>query len=421
MTEETLPAPGPSFVARWLAAMRRSCVKRWRQWSEWWRMLARLQPYVRRRSGRLVLSLGFGLGYTVFGLMEPWVMKLLFDNVLLHRPLPSFLAPIVKGSPDGRMRLLGVLTVGIVVLAVLRGLFYYYQKLLATRVGQEVSADLRLDLYRHLQSLSFSFHARRRTGDMLARLTSDIKLLRDIFISLPLAISSELFFAVGMVVVMFFMDWSLTLVALAVLPCIAAVLRAYQGPMKQAMRRQRDREGEIATIAAEVLGAIKVVQGFQREGYEVGRFTAENKRSLRTGLKASRLEAKLHWYSEVAVAVMTAVVLGVAAHRVLTGSLSPGGLLVFVTYLRAFSRPLRRVSSMAERAARGTVAGERVLEMLEVEPAVRDLHGAVPAFRFRGEIVFEEVSFSHRRSAAALTDIQLHLRAGERVALVGPT
>src|SRR6185369_6938114 len=180
---------------------------------------------------------------------------------------------------------------------------------------------------------------------------------------------------------------------------IAVVLRAYQGPMKQAMRRQRERDGQMATIAAEVLGAIKVVQGFQREEYEVEKFTVQNKRSLRTGLKSSRLEAKLHWYSEVAVAVVTAVVLGIAADRVMAGTLTPGGLLVFVTYLRAFNRPLRRVSSMAERAARGTVAGERVLEMLEVKPAVRDLPGAVPASRFRGEIVFDDVSFSHRRTA----------------------
>jgi ABC-type multidrug transport system fused ATPase/permease subunit len=391
-------------------------------------MLRRLSPYARRTRKRLALSLAFGLCYTVLGLLEPWVLKLLFDNVLLKHPLSPFLAGLLGQVTDHRLRLLWFIIVSIVGLAALRGLFYYYQKLLAARVGQEVSAELRLDLYRHLHQLSFSFHDRRRTGDLLARLTSDIKLLRDIFIALPLAVSSELFLTLGMVTVMFFMDWSLTLAALAVLPCIAVVLRAYQGPMKQAMRRQRERDGQMATIAAEVLGAIKVVQGFQREEYEVEKFTVENKRSLRTGLKSSRLEAKLHWYSEVAVAVVTAVVLGIAALRVMHGTLTPGGLLVFVTYLRAFNRPLRRVSSMAERAARGTVAGERVLEMLEVKPAVRDLPGAVPAFRFRGEILFEDVSFSHRRpanqaihSGAALDGIQLQLHAGERVAVVGPT
>jgi ABC-type multidrug transport system fused ATPase/permease subunit len=280
---------------------------------------------------------------------------------------------------------------------------------------------MRLDLYGHLQQLSFRFHDRRRTGDMITRLTSDIRFLRDVFISLPLAMMSELFLVAGMLVVMFLMDWSLTLLALVTLPGLALMLRMYQRPMRKAIRRQREREGEIASIATEVLGAIKVVQGFRREQHEIDRFSVTNKRSLRTGLKAARLEAKLRWSAEVTVAIVTAVVIGVAARRVLTGALSPGDLIVFVSYLRTFNRPLRRVSRMAERAARGAVAGERVLKMLQIEPGVRDAKDAVAGGRLRGEIRFERASMSHRKNVPVLSEIDLTIESGERVALVGPT
>jgi ABC-type multidrug transport system fused ATPase/permease subunit len=111
----------------------------------------------------------------------------------------------------------------------------------------------------------------------------------------------------------------------------------------------------------------------------------------------------------------------VAARRVLAGALTPGDLLVFASYLRTFNRPLRRVSSMAERSARGTAAGERVLEMLEIEPAVRDLPGAADVPRLDGEIVFEEVSLAHRKGAPVLSGVDLRIGRGERVAIVGPT
>jgi ABC-type multidrug transport system fused ATPase/permease subunit len=369
----------------------------------------------------LLLSLFLGIGYSLAGLLEPWSLKIVIDNVLLNKKLSHFLAFFFPAGGDHRLPLLYAMMALIVLLAVARGFLYYYQKLLAARVGNEVGADIRLDLYSHLHHLSFNFHDRRRTGDMLTRLTSDIKLLRDIFISLPLTMTSDLLLVMGMIGVMFYMDWSLTLMALAILPSLGIMLRIYQGPLKAAARRQRDREGDVATIASEVLGAIKVVQGFQRERYEIDRFTVENKRSLRTGMKAARLEAKLHWYTEVAVAGVTALVVGVAAKRVMAGLFSLGDLTVFLRYLSTFTKPLRRVSNMAERSTRGAVAGERVLEMMEIEPMVRDLPGAIAAPRFEGEILFEGVSFSHLKSAAVLTDIHLEIRRGERMAIVGPT
>ncbi len=224
-----------------------------------------------------------------------------------------------------------------------------------------------------------------------------------------------------MIAVLLVMDWSLTLIALTVLPALALIVGTYQRPMKKAIRRQREREGAMATIASEVLGAIKVVQGFRREDHEVSRFRAESKRSVRVGLKASRLEAKLRWYSEVAVAVMTALVLSVAVRRVLSGALSPGTLIVFVSYLRAMSRPLRQISRMTERSARGTSAGERVVAILDTERTVKDWPGAVTAPRFEGAVHFDRVSLEYRLNKPVFRDIELVIEPGERIAIVGAT
>ncbi|HET9235540.1 MAG TPA: ABC transporter ATP-binding protein, partial [Candidatus Eisenbacteria bacterium] len=317
--------------------------------------------------------------------------------------------------------LLNVLLVTLLFLATGRGLVYYIQKLLSARVGQSVAADLRLDLYRHLQFLSFRFHDRRRTGDLIARLIGDIRYLRDIFVSMPITLAEEVFLMAGMAVVMFFMDWQLTLLALIALPSVGIFLRMYQKPMRAAILRQREREGEIASMASEALGAIKVVQGFGREKQEIDRFSAENKRSLRTGLKASRLEAKLRWTSEITVALVTALVLWVAVRRALSGALSPGDLIVFVAYMRTFSRPIRRVSGMAERAARGAAAGQRIFRLLDTEPIVRDLPDARRIARLGGSIAFEHVTMRYGNGEPVLQDINLRIERGERVAVLGRT
>ena len=392
-----------------------------RGWQHWRREAARLAPYVRPRTGRLVLSGAFGLGYTTMRLLEPWIMALVIDHVVLDRPLPRFLSVLPEWARSGRLTLLYVLVAGLLAIALVRGVLYYYHRLLAARVGQEVTADLRLDLYAHLQHLSFAFHDRRRTGDVLTRLTSDTRLLRDIFIALPLALGSELFLMAGMIAVMALMDWTLALVALSAIPAVALVLQAFQRPMRQAIRRQREREGHLANLAAESLGAIRVVQSFRREKFEIERFGSQNRRGLREGLKAARLEARLRWSADLIVAIVVGIVLTVATRKVLANALSPGDLIVFVAYLRAFIRPISQVSRMAERAARGAAAGERVFNLLRSERAIHDRQGAVPAPRVREAVEFDDVSLDYRPGGRVLSDISIRIPAGARIGIIGPT
>ena len=399
--------------------------KRWRSTLSKWRRFvevgSRLATYLRHRRRSMATALVLSLAFTATRLLEPWPIKLVIDWVLLGQPLPDALASAPGISQGSRMPLLYGIAVVIVALAMLRGLFYLRHRLIVARLGIEVSAELRLDLYQHIQGLSLKFHDRRRTGDLIVRLTSDIRMLRAAFLSLPLELVESVLLMAGMTAVMLAMDWRLALFALALLPLVALLVRRYQRPMRQAIRKQREREGHLASLASEALGAIRVVQGFGRERQEVRRFGGANRRDMRSGMKASRYEAKLRWAADLAVSTVTAVILLLATRRILAGALSVGDLIVFISYLRIFARPLRRISRTTERMIRATAAGERVLGILETPASVTDAPDAVPAPRLRGDVELRGVYFSYGGEKSVLQNIDLSIGAGERVAIVGPT
>lgn len=403
-----------------LAVLRRRRRLAGRQLGAFRGVVARLAPYLRRRMGSLGLALTATLGYMVMRLLEPWPLKLIFDHVLLGAPLPPALS-FLDGRIGSTNALLGVLISAIVAIALISGFLYYWQNVLSAQLGQHVVAGLRVDLYRHLQRLDFSFHDRRRTGDLLVRLVADIRLLRDALVKIPLELSENSLLMLGMAVIMLLMDWQLALLSFMALPLLFVLVGRYRTPMKAAIRKQRRQEGDLATVASESLGAIRVVQGFGLEEHELQRFGGVNRRSVRQGVKAARIEARLRWSSDLAVGIITAIVIGVAARRILAGELSPGDLIIFVAYLRTFSRPLRRVSRTTEQVTRTTTAGERILEILDTEPGVCDAADAIDAPPLFGEIRFEGAGLRHGRNPWVLRDIDLTVQAGERVGIVGPT
>src|SRR5262249_11773295 len=156
------------------------------QWQAFRRMALRFMPYVRKQAGRLALALACAQGYMLMRLLEPWPIKLIFDNVLLDRRLSPFLASILPHGAKNQILLLNLLVAAIITIAVIQGLLYFCQQLLLAKAGQQTVAALRLELYSHMQRLSFSFHDRRRTGDLLVRLTTDIRTLREILTATPL-------------------------------------------------------------------------------------------------------------------------------------------------------------------------------------------------------------------------------------------
>jgi ATP-binding cassette, subfamily B, bacterial len=391
-----------------------------RQFAALQQVLKRLSPYVRGRAGGLAVALAATVGYMLVRLLEPWPLKLIFDHVILGQPLPPSLS-FLDDIAGTRSALLLVFAGSIVILALASGFLYYWQNVLSAHIGQHVVAGLRSDLFRHLQRLDFSFHDRRRTGDLLVRLVADIRLLRDALVKIPLDLSESTLLVLGMAVIMLVIDWRLALLSFMALPLLFVLVGRYRRPMKDAIRKQRRQEGDLATIASESLGAIRVVQGFGLEEQELHRFGGLNRRSMKQGVKAARIEARLRWSSDMAVGLITALVVGTAAHRIMSGALTPGDLIIFVSYLRTFARPLRRVSRTTEHVTRATTAGERILEIFERVPTVRDEHNAVAVASLQGGIRFAGVGLRHGRGAWVLRDVDLDVQPGERIGIAGPT
>ena len=381
--------------------------------------LVRFRGELARQRKPLSAAFLASLGYAATRLAEPWPLKVVFDNVLAAMPLDTHIGPLDRLLSGDRTRILIAATVALLVLAALRSVFYYYQSYLTSLAGQQVVTQLRRRLFAHVQRLPQSFHARASTGDLLTRLTGDILMLRDLLIASLLALVTESVVVVGYVVVMFLVDLRLAALAVVGVPVIFASVTVYSERMRIATRKQRRREGELAGRLHEVLAGIHIVQLFGREDEEDERLRSLNKRSTRSGMKATRLEAKLSRTVELSVALTTAAVLWFGATQVIAGRLTPGELIVFFAYMQSFYRPLRRISRVTQRASKASSCVERVTDVLDRPSELHDGEHEAPTFR--GEIQFDRVSFSYPGGPDVLREIELTIGAGTTVALVGRT
>ncbi len=372
-----------------------------------------MYPHWRALLGALL----FSLGYTATRLAEPWPLKFVLDNVLTGQPLRTPIPALDRLLAADKMRILIVSAGAILVLAVLRGIFYYYQRFLASRVGQEVVLSVRHQLFAHMQRLSLAFHARRSTGDMLTRLTSDINLLRDLLVASLLSLISEGIILIGYTIVMFVMEWRLALMAVVAMPVIFVLMSVYSGRIRDATRKQRRREGELASRLQQTLSGIHIVQLFAREEAEEENLRRLNEQSLNSGMAAARLEAGLNRSVEISLAIVTAATLWLGATSVMAGRLTPGELVVFVAYMQNRYKPLRRVSRVTERSQKASSCVERITDVLDERTDVPD--GLQRAPRFRGHISFDGVQFGYRADAPILRGVTLDVRPGQMVALVG--
>ena len=286
-------------------------------------------------------------------------------------------------------------------------------------IGNRVLTGVRAAVYRHLQYLSLSFHTRSRSGELALRVMSDVGVINDVAVTaiLPLAASTLVLF--GMVGLMLWLRWELAVLALATAPLFWIRTVKLSGLIKEASRKQRQRDGAMAATAVESIGAIKIVQALSLERTFSDAFSSANAKSLRAGVRASRLSASLERSVDLFVAVATALVLWFGARLVLQHALTAGDLIVFLSYLKSAFRPARDFAKYTGRLAKATAAGERVLDVLEEQPEVRDLPGARTAPAFSGALRFQRVSFAYEAGSPVLDDVSFEVRPGQWVAVTG--
>src|ERR671931_355186 len=378
-----------------------------------------LRPYWKY----LIVALLATLGDAAAGLLQPWPLKLVIDNVLeVKQQLPPALAHLVTALfGAGQLSILYLALAIVVASAVLSGISIFIENFIMVRVANWVLYDLRRRLYWHVQHLSLSYHDERRVGDLMSTVTGDVQLVQDMIAEGVIDFVINVLMLVGMAVVMFAINWRFALLALSIAPFLFVVVYRSTRRTKQASRTVRKQEGRIASMAQEVLSSMRVVQAYTRERYEQSRFEQENRHRVVAGIQASTLKAALAPLVELLVAVGTALVLWYGAHEVLVHRLTPGELLVFLAYLSRLYGPMRNLSKFSDIMFRASVGLERIYGVLETEREVRDLPDARPAGPLRGHIAFEHVSFAYRPGEPTLKDISFHIEPGQVVALVGST
>lgn len=377
-----------------------------------------LRPHV----GSLILGLLAVLGEGLANLLQPWPLKVVLDDVLRSREShATFTRWFHQFAGADKISLLKFACLAVLAIAVLDAISSYFEKYLTTSVAQWISYDLRQTVYLHIQKLSLAFHDQNRTGDLISRITSDIDSIQSFITQGLLGVLVNLITLVGMVGVMFYLNWKFTLIALSVAPALFVIVYTYTRRIKKASRAVRKKEGEITSVVQEVLTSIRVVKAFAREDYEVKRLEEEGLEGIEIALRARSLKAKLTPIVDVIVAVGTCLVLWFGAGLVLRGSLSAGALVVFILYLSKMYKPMQELSKMTDTYSKAAVGYERVKEILETEREVKDARRAVRAPRFKGQIEFEGVSFFYTPESPILKDVSFKIRAGAVAALVGPT
>jgi ATP-binding cassette subfamily B protein len=382
----------------------------------------RITDIIRPHWKALTLALLGVLGETLADILEPWPIKIVVDHVLQSKKLPGWLSGIVSGLfAQDKFAILNFALAAVLIIAIVGAVSAYAEKYLTNSVSQWVAHDLRRLLYQHIQRLSLAEHSESRTGDLITRMTSDINAIQDCIDSALLGILVNVLTIVGMIGVMFYLNWRFTLIALSIVPVFFLVVHFYSRRIKAASRAVRKKESELMSGVAEMLASIQVVQAFAREEYAERRFEWESRANLEAGLQARSMKGKLSPIVEVIVALGTCLVLGYGARQALAGQISVGVLIVFLMYLGKMYKPMRDLSKMANTVTKAAVGYERIQELLEIESRVRNLPGARQAPRFSGRIEFDHVSFSYGGEVPVLKDISFRIEPGQVAAIVGPS
>ncbi len=366
----------------------------------------RFWPDARPYRGRILIGLLLLIIVPALDAAEIWLFKLVVDEALV----PQELAPLVW---------IGLLYVG---LAVASGVLGFADDYLAAWVGERFLLNLRTRVFRHVQSLSAHTLDRRRLGDLLSRLTSDVQAIEAFLLTGIAEAVSALARIVFFGGALFLLDWRLALASLVVVPLFYGTARRFARLVKHAAREKRRRSGSLSALAEESLANAALVQSLDRGEDAVARFRRENERIVEAELASTRIKGLFTPVIDFIELAGALLVLALGTWALARGDLTLGGLLAFVAYLTQLYSPLRDLSRLSNTIFAASAGAERVIELLEEQPTVTDRPGAVPLGSVSGRIALEGVRFRYPGAARdALAGVDLTVAPGETVAVVGPS
>jgi ABC-type multidrug transport system fused ATPase/permease subunit len=388
-------------------------------------MSSLIRQLIRPYRGTLIVILLAMLVETLMSLAGPWPLKIILDNVVGSHHLPKwfdhYLGAVVGGLGPGKMKIAAAAALSAVLIAVIGSIASYIDNYYTESVGQWVAHDLRMRTYHHLQRLSLAYYDSHQTGTLLSTITDDILTIQSFASSATLGILVDLLTIVGMLGLMFWLNWDFALMAVGVTPFLLLFVSRFKRAVKKATHEVRHHQADIVAVVQQGLESMRVVKAFGRQDLEQEELSQVSHATVDAALKARKVKSLLSPVVTVTVSLCTAFVLWRGASLILVGTMTVGALTVFLSYLNKFFKPVQDLAKMTNAIAQAAVGVERIQAILETDTIIPEHPEAREPGTTRGEITFDHVAFGYNKDEPVLRDVSFTIKQGETVGIVGTT
>ncbi len=331
------------------------------------------------------------------------------------------LRPVInKGLDEKNLNILILMCAVIVALYMVKGLTYYGQKVFMARAGEKAIIDIRNELFAHIQRFSIDYFSRKKTGHIMARITSDVGMMKDILTVLFGDILREPLAIIGIVTLLFRIHWEMALISLIVFPLAVFPIKRFGGRIRKISKDRQKRKANVFSVIQESISGIQVVKAFSQEKERMKKFAQEQQHTYRLTMKMVKLRALSQPLMELLGAIFFALILLWGGKMVIEGELDKGGFFTFIFALGSLYRPVRLVNQTNVKIQSSLAGAHRVFELLDSFPYIKESPQAIELPPFQREIRYIGVSFSYD-SESVLEDINLTIQRGEKIAIVGPS
>ncbi|MBE6096757.1 MAG: ABC transporter ATP-binding protein [Schwartzia succinivorans] len=365
------------------------------------RLLKYILPY-KRRLFEAIVCIIIAAGANLY---LPWIIKDMIDKVLAEKD----------------MLMLNVIAAGIVITFLIRGIFYYGQSYLVSFVGERVIIDVREILFKKFQRLPLSYFDRHQTGEIMSYITNDVAALQNALVDRLIELVTESSIFVGSLVMMFLLDWQLSLLTLITVPLVGEAMKIFGRKMKSSGSVIQERLADITALMQESISAVRVVKSFVREDFEIQRFTRENDLNFRAQMKSVQIQSLLTPTVEFLAALAVTVIVWFGGYEVVNGNITAGALVAFLTYAVNLANPVKRISRVYGTIQKAMAGAERVFGIMDMPEAIADKPEAKAMPAVKGYVEFDDVTFGYKDDIPALEHISFKAEPGQMIAFVGPS
>ena len=366
--------------------------------------LSMLLSYTRKYWLKLILAVIFMLASAGLNVLPPYMFRNVVDDVLISKNI--FMLNIICGS--------------LILIFGLKAVTTYYQRYLMSQAGQSVVMDLRITLYDHIQRMSLSRIYASRIGELMSRITGDVETLQNVVSNTFIDLLFNLVTFVGMFAFIIYINWKLTCFIIIILPFVALLLSYASRKLRLAGHNVQEELANITATAQEAFSAIRVVRAFATEDEELERFTLANSKNYKALLQAVSIQGILAGVIEVFLIFALSIIFWYGGNDVINGTLTPGELISFVGYIAFMVQPIRSIMNQMSSLQRGIASAERICDILQLPSEDSDADNGIK-HRISGAVKFENVCFHYNEGQEILSNINLDVKAGEKIAIVGPT